>query len=64
MWTALGLELSNDQLHYDALRKRLYKVGDVTGIEFPVGTYCFRRGNGESLDSSSMSLPIHDFSTL
>lgn len=37
------------------LRGRLASLGAVTGFELPVGPYCFRRGNGEALDSSSTS---------
>ncbi|OCK73115.1 hypothetical protein K432DRAFT_430744 [Lepidopterella palustris CBS 459.81] len=51
--TALEAELSSDHLPYSTLRPRLLKVGEVTGIGLPVGAYCFRRGNGEALDSSS-----------
>ena len=36
------------------LRETMAKVGIVTGFELPVKPYCFRRGNGEALDSSSM----------
>ena len=36
------------------LRERMKHLGDVTGFKLPVGPYCFRRGNGEALDSSSM----------
>lgn len=36
------------------LRERIKYLGEVTGFELPVGPYCFRRGNGEALDSSSM----------
>lgn len=38
------------------LRERLATLGAVTGFALPVGPYCFRRGNGEALDNSSMSL--------
>ena len=39
------------------LRESLKHLGEVTGFLFPVGPYCFRRGNGEALDNSSSSLP-------
>lgn len=35
------------------VRKQMKALGEVTGFELPVGPYCFRRGNGEALDSSS-----------
>jgi len=50
--TAFGVELSDEHLPYNALRTRLLKVGELTGFALPVGAYCFRRGNGEGLDSS------------
>ncbi|KAF2752834.1 hypothetical protein EJ05DRAFT_505659 [Pseudovirgaria hyperparasitica] len=51
--TSLGIEVGHDHLPYDSLRQRLAKIGEVTGMALPVGAYCFRRGNGEALDSSS-----------
>ena len=39
------------------LRERMKHLGEVTGFALPVGPYCFRRGNGEALDNSSLSLP-------
>jgi Protein of unknown function (DUF3435) len=51
--TAFGVELSDSQLPYNALRTRLLKVGELTNFALPVGAYCFRRGNAEALDSSS-----------
>lgn len=36
------------------LRDKLKALGNATGFEVPVGPYCFRRGAGEALDSSSM----------
>jgi len=42
----------------DMLRSQLRKLGQVTGIELPVGPYCFRRGAGEALDNSSKSQPF------
>jgi Protein of unknown function (DUF3435) len=51
--TEFGVELSDAQLPYNILRTRLLKVGELTNFAFPVGAYCFRRGNGEALDSSS-----------
>ncbi|KAJ9644078.1 hypothetical protein H2199_003946 [Coniosporium tulheliwenetii] len=51
--TAHGIELSSDTLPYSTLRPRMRALGEVTGIELPVGAYCFRRGNGEALDNSS-----------
>ena len=38
------------------LRERMKYLGEVTGFALPVGHTCFRRGNGEALDSSSMYL--------
>lgn len=38
------------------IRERMKYLGEVTGFVLPVGPYCFRRGNGEALDSSSMYL--------
>jgi hypothetical protein len=38
------------------LRERMKHMGEVTGFALPVGPYCFRRGNGEALDSSSQYL--------
>jgi hypothetical protein len=38
------------------LRERMKHLGEVTGFALPVGPYCFRRGNGEALDNSSLSL--------
>lgn len=52
--TPLGTEMSDDHLSYDFLRTQLRKVGELTGFAFPVGAYCFRRGNGEALDNSCM----------
>ena len=37
------------------LRESKARLGAVTGFELPVGPYCFRRGAGEALDSSSAS---------
>ncbi|CAK4031768.1 C2H2 finger domain-containing [Lecanosticta acicola] len=48
-----GLSLSSAAATDDWLRKRLCTLSTVTGFEFLVGPYCFRRGNGEALDSSS-----------
>jgi len=53
--TALGVEFSDDHMPYSTLRPRLLNFGEVTGIALPVGSYSFRRGNGEALDSSSTS---------
>ncbi|KAK6419878.1 hypothetical protein LTR95_017003 [Oleoguttula sp. CCFEE 5521] len=36
------------------LRRNVKELGLATGFELPVGPYCFRRGNGEALDSSSL----------
>ena len=38
------------------LRERMKYLGEVTGFKLPVGPYCFRRGNGEALNNSSLSL--------
>ena len=50
--TPLGSEMSDDHLSCDFLRTQLREVGELTGFAFPVGAYCFRRGNGEALDNS------------
>ena len=50
--TALGVELSDSQLPYNALRTRMLKVGELTNFALPMGAYWFRRGNAEDLDSS------------
>ena len=50
-----GKEVSSTTTITDKwLRERMKHLGDVTGFKLPVGPYCFRRGNGEALDSSSM----------
>ena len=50
-----GKEVSDTTTITDKwLRERMKHLGDVTGFALPVGPYCFRRGNGEALDSSSM----------
>jgi hypothetical protein len=52
-----GKEVSDTTTITDKwLRERMKHLGDVTGFALPVGPYCFRRGNGEALDSSSMYL--------
>ena len=52
-----GLQVSSTAAATDNwLRGQLVNLGEVTGFELPVGPYCFRRGNGEALDSSSKSL--------
>ena len=37
------------------LRERMKHLSEVTSFALPVGLYCFRRGNGEALDNSSLS---------
>lgn len=37
------------------LHGRLAMLGAVTGFELPIGPYCFCRGDGEALDSSSLN---------
>ena len=55
--TVYGLRVSRTAAATDDwLRGQLASLGEVTGFELPVGPYCFRRGNGEALDSSSESL--------
>ena len=56
--TALGVDLLSDHLPYDFLRQCVLKIGEIAVIELPVGAYCFRRGNGEALDSSSVFLTL------
>jgi Protein of unknown function (DUF3435) len=51
--TAIGVELSDEQLPYHTLRQCLLKVGELTNFELPLGAYGWRRGNGEGLNSSS-----------
>jgi hypothetical protein len=52
-----GNEVSDSTTITDKwLRERMKHLGEVTGFSLPVGPYCFRRGNGEALDSSSMYL--------
>ena len=54
--TVHGLQVSPVAAATDNwLRGRMETLGAVTGFELPVGPYCFRRGNGEALDSSSTS---------
>lgn len=55
------VQMSCDQDFPDStLHPCLKTLGDVTSIEPSVGTYCFRRGNGEALDNSSrVSYSIH-----
>ena len=51
-----GKEVSDSATITDQwLRERTKHLGDVTGFKLPVGPYCFRRGNGEAIDSSSKS---------
>lgn len=38
------------------LQEKMKHLGEVVGFALPVGPYCFRRGNGEALDNSSLSL--------
>lgn len=38
------------------LRERMKQLGKLTGIKLLLGPYCFRRGHGEALNSSSESL--------
>jgi len=55
--TVKGVRVSSTAAATDNwLRGRLATLGVITGFELPVGPYCFRRGNGEALDSSSTSL--------
>ena len=52
-----GSEVSDTATITDKwLRERMKHLGEVTGFALPVGPYCFRRGNGEALDNSSLSL--------
>lgn len=54
--TVHGLQVSPTlPATYNWLRDRLETLGAVTGFDLPVGSYCFRRGSGEALDSSSKS---------
>jgi hypothetical protein len=55
--SAFGVDMTDDHLPYEALNTRLKKVGELTGFSIPVGSYCFRRANGEALDNSSQSSP-------
>lgn len=49
-----GHEVSETERVTDKwLRDRMKHLGEVTGFDLPLGPYCFRRGNGEALDSSS-----------
>ena len=47
-------EAATDQWFRDTLRR----LSDITGFELPAGPYCFRRGAGEALDSSSTCLSV------
>ncbi|GIZ48168.1 hypothetical protein CKM354_001124100 [Cercospora kikuchii] len=51
--TVRGLRVSNDAVTENWLRERLRRLGTITNFEMPVKPYCFRRGHGEALDSSS-----------
>ncbi|GIZ43092.1 hypothetical protein CKM354_000633300 [Cercospora kikuchii] len=51
--TVRGLRVSNDAVTENWLRERLRQLGTITNFEMPVKPYCFRRGHGEALDSSS-----------
>ena len=54
--TVHGLQVSRVARATDNwLRESMAKLGAITGFELPVGPYCFRRGAGEALDSSSAS---------
>lgn len=53
--TVHGLRVSNDAVTENWLRERLRRLGTITNFEMPVKPYCFRRGHGEALDSSSSS---------
>ena len=54
--TVHGLRVSQVAAATDNwLRESMAKLGAITGFELPVGPYCFRRGAGEALDSSSAS---------
>ncbi|KAK4551680.1 hypothetical protein LTR86_010967 [Recurvomyces mirabilis] len=51
--TTHGLRISRKAVTENWLRERLHLLGQITGFEAPVKPYCFRRGQGEALDSSS-----------
>ena len=54
--TVQGVEVSHKAVLEDWLRERLRRLGEITGFKALLKPYCFRRGHGEALDSSSMSL--------
>ena len=52
-----GMKVSNTvTITATWLRERMKHLGEVTGFELPIRLYCFRRGNSEALDNSSLSL--------
>lgn len=54
--TTYGLKVPCKAVTENWLRERLHLLGQVAGFEAPVKPYCFRRGHGEALDSSSTSI--------
>lgn len=57
--TTYGVKMSCRAVTENWLRERLHRLGQITGFEAPVKPYCFRRGHGEALDSSS-ALTVED----
>ena len=62
--TVDGISMSDQPVTENWLRERLRPLGNITSFDWTVKPYCFRRGHGEALDSSSMFLPHHQASTL
>ena len=65
MRTVHGLKASHEVVTENWLRERLKQLGAITNFDMPVKPYCFRRGHGEALDSSSVyksKLPCLDVS--
>jgi hypothetical protein len=53
--TVHGVRMSSNAVTENWLRERLRPLGEVTSFDWIVKPYCFRRGHGEALDSSSAS---------
>ncbi|KAK3669751.1 hypothetical protein LTR78_010379 [Recurvomyces mirabilis] len=51
--TVQGVKVSHQAVTENWLKERSRCLGEITGFEAPVKPYCFRRGHGEALDSSS-----------
>nr|POE75084.1 hypothetical protein CFP56_78196 [Quercus suber] len=62
MRTVHGIEVSQKAVTESWLRERLKDLGTISNFDVLVKPYCFRRGHGEALDSSSVSSLIAPWS--